>query len=45
MMMCSLQLSRYVAKLSRSLYVKYKSKGIDIQYQVRTYVAKLSKIS
>jgi hypothetical protein len=34
MMMCSFQLSRYVAKLSRSLYVEYKSKGIDVQYQV-----------
>ncbi|GJN28957.1 hypothetical protein PR202_gb17136 [Eleusine coracana subsp. coracana] len=29
---------RYVATLSRSLYVEYKSKGIDVQYQVPFYV-------
>ncbi|TVU11548.1 hypothetical protein EJB05_45141, partial [Eragrostis curvula] len=29
---------RYVAKFSRSLYVEYKSKGIDVQYQVPFYV-------
>ncbi|CAD6336858.1 unnamed protein product [Miscanthus lutarioriparius] len=29
---------KYVAQLSRSLYVEYKSKGIDIQYQVPFYV-------
>ncbi|KAF8779146.1 hypothetical protein HU200_002819 [Digitaria exilis] len=29
---------RYVATFSRSLYVEYKSKGIDVQYQVPFYV-------
>jgi len=29
---------RYVASFSRSLYVEYKSKGIDVQYQVPFYV-------
>ncbi|KAL6909673.1 hypothetical protein ACP4OV_001332 [Aristida adscensionis] len=29
---------RYVAQLTRSLYVEYKSKGIDFQYQVPFYV-------
>ena len=29
---------RYVARFSRSLYVEYKNKGIDVQYQVPFYV-------
>ncbi|WVZ81442.1 hypothetical protein U9M48_028817 [Paspalum notatum var. saurae] len=29
---------KYVAHLSRSLYVEYRSKGIDVQYQVPFYV-------
>ncbi|XP_062228702.1 very-long-chain 3-oxoacyl-CoA reductase 1-like [Phragmites australis] len=29
---------RYVSQFSRSLYVEYKSKGIDVQYQVPFYV-------
>ncbi|RCV21336.1 hypothetical protein SETIT_4G131100v2 [Setaria italica] len=29
---------KYVAQFSRSLYVEYKSKGIDVQYQVPFYV-------
>ncbi|ONK77808.1 uncharacterized protein A4U43_C02F10910 [Asparagus officinalis] len=37
---------RYIDQLSRSLYVEYKKKGIDVQCQVPMYVAtKMSTIT